>query len=338
MMAIENFLTKRSASIDAPAIASGPMPEADGGHLVYWRPAEALHSALPQRSRGRAFLALARPRQWVKNALVIAAPGAAGALGHDDVPGRVIAACAAFCLISAGIYALNDVRDRDEDRLHPRKRRRPVAAGEITPRQATVFGTGALAVGLAACLWLSPLVGLIGLGYVALTVSYSWIWRHLPVLDLVALAGGFVLRAVAGGVAAPVELSRWFVLVVTCAAIFVAAGKRLAELLRARATGQDVRRVLEHYSARGLRLMLAASGAGAVFAYAMWALELPAVGGIPWRPLTAIPFVACLVRYGVLLRAGAGEAPEEVLLSDRALAAGGALWLLLFSLSVNAAG
>ena len=283
-------------------------------------------------------MALARPKQWIKNALVIAAPGAAGALGHDDVPVRVIAACAAFCLISAGIYALNDVRDREEDRLHPRKRRRPVAAGELSPREATLFGVAALATGLVACAVITPLLAVVGLGYVTLTVSYTWVWRHVPVLDLVALAGGFVLRAIAGGVAAPVGLSRWFVLVVTCAAIFVAAGKRLAELLRARASGRDVRRVLEHYSARGLQAVLAGSGAGALFAYCVWAFALPDVDGIPWRPLTVIPFAACLLRYGQLVRTGSGEAPEEVLMSDRAVALGGLLWLVLFALSVNAAG
>src|SRR5690349_5022946 len=96
--------------------------------------------ALRPRSRTQALIALARPRQWVKNALVIAAPGAAGALGYDDVPARVLVTCAAFCLLSAGIYALNDVRDRHEDRRHPRKMRRPVASGEISPREAARAG------------------------------------------------------------------------------------------------------------------------------------------------------------------------------------------------------
>src|ERR1700754_2649159 len=101
-----------------------------------------------RRSRPRALLALARPRQWVKNALVIAAPGAAGALGHDDVPGRVLVAAAAFCLISARISALTDGRDRHEDRCHPRKRFRPVAAGEIEPREAVGFGVVLMVCGL----------------------------------------------------------------------------------------------------------------------------------------------------------------------------------------------
>ncbi len=306
----------------------------------------------PRRGRWLAVLVTARPRQWLKNLLVIAAAGAAGALGHDDVPGRVGLACLAFCLISAGIYALNDVHDAAEDRRHPRKRFRPVAAKELKPREATLIGSGWLATGLILCLAIRPLLAVVGIGYVALTLSYTWIWRRLLVLDILAIAGGFVLRALAGGVAAPVTLSRWFVVVVTCAALFVAAGKRYAELMRTRARACDAnrgggggggdqipgRRVLTGYTPRRLRLLLAGSGAGAVFAYCVWASELLDVDGVPWRLLTAIPFIACLLRYGSLVRAGGGEAPDEMVLSDRWLAVGGAVWLLLFVLSVHAAG
>ncbi|HET8979216.1 MAG TPA: decaprenyl-phosphate phosphoribosyltransferase [Solirubrobacteraceae bacterium] len=292
----------------------------------------------PQRSRPRALVALARPRQWIKNALVIAAPGAAGALGHDDVPVRVVVACIAFCLVSGGIYALNDVRDRHEDRRHPRKRFRPVAAGEVEPGEAVAFGAVLMLCGLILSAAITPLLTAVVLGYIALTVSYTWVWRHLPLLDLIALAGGFVLRAVAGGVAAPVTLSRWFILVITFAAIFVAVGKRLAESIRTTTLGHRARAVMRHYSPRRLRLLLSLSGAGALFAYCVWAFALPSVSGIPWRPLTIVPFGICLVRYGRVVRAGKGEAPEEVLMSDRVLAAAGVAWLVLFALGVNAAG
>jgi decaprenyl-phosphate phosphoribosyltransferase len=291
----------------------------------------------PPRSRSRALLALARPRQWIKNALVIAAPGAAGALTRAGVPLRVISACIAFCLLSAGIYALNDVRDRAEDRLHPRKRLRPVASGEVGAREAVWFGAAAIAVGLIICLIVTPLLAVIGLGYIVLTISYSLMWRNIPWVDLVALAAGFVLRAAAGGVAAPVHLSRWFVLVITFCALFVAVGKRLSELLRAAGSGRRPRRAVRAYTETSLQRALLASAALALFAYCVWAFEVPLIDGIPWRLLTIIPFAECLRRYGRVIRAGAAEAPEDVLASDRGLALMGLLWFVVFTLSVNAA-
>jgi decaprenyl-phosphate phosphoribosyltransferase len=292
-------------------------------------------AARAARGALRAALATIRPRQWIKNGLVVAAAGAAGALGHDDVPGRVAGACIAFCLLSSGAYAINDVRDAPEDRLHPRKRHRPVAAGELEPLAAIGLGVGLMTAGLVLCTVLAPLLGVVGAGYLAVTMSYTLVWRHIVVLDVFAIAAGFVLRAIAGGVAAPVMLSRAFVSVVTCAAVLVAAGKRLAELRR---TGESPgrRRSLRGYTEGRLWLLLGASGAGALAAYCLWALELPVADGVPWRLLTVLPFAACLARYGALLRSGAGEAPDELLLRDRLLMLSGTAWLVLFALGVDA--
>jgi decaprenyl-phosphate phosphoribosyltransferase len=306
------------------------------GDVVLTSEGDARASSHP-RGRLRATIATLRPRQWLKNLLVIAAPGAAGALGHDDVPVRVGLACVAFCLLASGIYAINDVRDAPEDRLHPRKRFRAVAAGELSPRFALGLGVGLIACGLLLCAVITPLLAVVGAGYLSLTLSYTLLWRHLLLLDVIAIAGGFVLRAVAGGVAAPVTLSRWFVLVVTCAAVFVAAGKRQAELLRTERAGASRRRVLEHYTVGRLRVILVASGGLALFAYCVWAFEHPVVHGVPWRLLTIVPFAACLLRYGALLRGGDGEAPDELVLSDRWLMLAGAAWVALFALSVHAA-
>jgi decaprenyl-phosphate phosphoribosyltransferase len=295
-----------------------------------------------RRARGTllAVLVTLRPRQWIKNFLVIAAAGAAGALGHDDVPVRVGLAFVAFCMLASGIYAINDVRDADEDRLHPRKRFRPVAAGELAPEAAVALGTALMVAGLVLCGLIRPLLAVVGAGYVLLSLSYTLVWRHLLLLDILAIAGGFVLRAVAGGVASPVALSRWFVLVVTAAAVFVAAGKRQGELRRTALAAVTVgrRRVLEGYTEARLRVILIASAMVAVLAYAVWAFELPSVAGVPWRPLTIIPFALAIARYGTLIDRGKGEAPEDVLLSDRLLQLAGAVWLVLFALGVHAAG
>lgn len=291
-----------------------------------------------RRAPLQAVLATVRPRQWIKNALVIAAAGAAGALGHDDVPVRVGLACLAFCLLASGIYAVNDVHDAVEDRSHPRKRLRPVAAGELDPRAAVSLGLALMITGLMMCVEIRPALALVGLAYVGLTLSYTLIWRRIPVLDVLAVAGGFVLRALAGGVAPPVRLSIWFVLVVSCAAVFVAAGKRRSELVRVGNRPGARRRVLAVYSPAILRLMLTGSAALALFAYCVWAFELPTVHGIPWRPLTIVPFAACLVRYHRVVLGGDAEAPEDVLLQDRWLQLAGGAWLVLFALGVHAAG
>ncbi len=285
-----------------------------------------------------ALIATARPRQWIKNVLVIAAAGAAGALGKDDVPVRVGLAFVAFCLLASGIYAVNDVRDAAEDRLHPSKRFRPVAAGELDARVASTFGIVLIGCGLVLCASIRPLLGVVGGAYVALTLSYTLLWRHIVILDVVAIAGGFVLRAVAGGVAAPVTLSRWFVLVVTCVALFIAAGKRLAELWRATGRTEGARRTLEGYSPPLLNLIIAGSAAVALFAYCVWAFELPDVDGVPWRTLTIVPFAACLTRYFVRVRRGDGEAPEDLVLVDRLLLLAGIVWVVLFAFSVHASG
>jgi decaprenyl-phosphate phosphoribosyltransferase len=328
-----------------------PMREADAAVLTAEPPLESAHrlgqlvappEQISRRSPVAAALITMRPQQWVKNLLLIAAAGAAGALGHDDVPARVGVACFAFCLLASGIYAINDVRDVHEDRLHPRKRHRPVASGDLSRRAATILGVVLMAVGLGLCVFISPLLGLVALAYLSLTLSYTMIWRHLLLLDIIAIGGGFVLRAVAGGAAAPVALSRWFLLVISAAAVFVAAGKRYGELRRTDAqasNGETVtrRKVLEGYSQSRLRVILAVSAAAALFAYSVWAFQLPLADGVPWRLLTIPPFAICLLRYGRLVLAGAAESPEDVLFRDRALQLAGLAWLVLFALGVHAA-
>jgi decaprenyl-phosphate phosphoribosyltransferase len=324
------------AALSLPAAKRGPSPPAAQAAAVTESPLTRVH----RRGLPLALVVTMRPRQWIKNLLVIAAAGAAGALGHDDVPVRVGLAFVAFCLLASGIYAINDVRDAPEDRLHPRKRFRPVAAGELDPRVAVGFGVVLIGLGLGLCFGIRPLLLAVAATYLVLTLSYTLIWRHLLLFDIAAIAGGFVLRAIAGGVAAPIALSVWFVLVVTSAAVFVAAGKRHAELQRSAAAPAPAvrRRVLEGYTIGRLRLILFASACVALVAYAIWAAKLPDVRGIPWRPLTIVPFAAGIFRYGVLLGAGNGESPDELVLRDRLLQAAGVAWLALFALGVHAAG
>jgi decaprenyl-phosphate phosphoribosyltransferase len=288
----------------------------------------------PRRGLVRAALVTIRPKQWIKNLLVVAAPGAAGALAHDDVPLRVTVAFIAFCLLASGIYAINDVRDASEDRLHPRKRYRPVAAGHLGPGIALGLGVALMAAGLICCAVIGPELVLVGAAYLALTLSYSTLWRRIVIADILAIAGGFVLRAVAGGVAAPVALSRWFLLVVIFGAVFVAAGKRHAELQRAGGAPAGGRGVLRQYTEPRLRFAFLASAALAFAAYLGWAVA----GSEPLRLITVAPFGACLWRYCRLLGGGAGEAPEELVLGDRWLIVFGFIWIVTFAITVHVTG
>jgi decaprenyl-phosphate phosphoribosyltransferase len=209
--------------------------EQDRGQAVA-PPILAVHGAGGRRrlsGSAAALIRACRPRQWSKNLLVLAAPGAAGVLLHRDVPGRVALAFIAFCMLASATYLFNDLRDREEDMAHPRKRSRPIAAGETSPTLASVAMLLLAAGGLAIAAHLSmSLLALAG-GYLALTASYTLLWRHVAVADIAVVASGFVIRALAGGLATGVSLSRWFVIVTSFGALFLVAGKRYAELARA---------------------------------------------------------------------------------------------------------
>jgi len=279
------------------------------------------------RSRARTVLRACRPRQWAKNLLVLAAPCAAGVIDRPVVAAQVAGAFVALCLVSSATYLVNDVRDRDQDRLHPRKRARPVAAGELSPTAALWIAALLAILGVTIATAIQPGLGALTVGYMALTGSYSLWWRRVVVLDILAIAAGFVLRALAGGVATDIYLSRWFVLVTAFCAIYLVAAKRLAELREHDGSG-EARATLRAYSLGSLRLTLALSAAAASVAYVSWAVTRPS--HLVWYVLSAAPFVAWLVRYAALTGRGAGQAPEELILRDRVLLGLSVAWGVLF--------
>ena len=236
------------------------------------------------RVRASALIHACRPLQWTKNALLVAAPTAAGLITVPAIAIRVAGAIAAFCMLSSATYLLNDVRDRDQDRRHPRKRLRPIAAGLVPVRAALILAVVLAVGGLALAAVIRPELALVGCGYLALTASYSLWLRRVIVVDIAAIAAGFVLRAAAGGVAAGVPLSRWFLVVTTCGAVFVVAGKRHAELF-GRARDAGTRATLRRYSERALRVLLVFAATGMLAGYAIWAFRRPEIG--PWYEVGA---------------------------------------------------
>jgi decaprenyl-phosphate phosphoribosyltransferase len=273
-----------------------------------------------------------RVRQWPKNVLVFAPAVAAGAIWHAAVLARVSVATLAFCLLSSGTYLINDVHDAAEDRRHPVKRHRPIAAGLIAPRRATAVAGACAAAGLGTLAALGPGVGAVGLAYIALNLAYTRRLRQVAIADIATIAAAFVIRALAGGVVADVAISRWFLVVVSFSALLVAAGKRYADTMEPGARAS--RAALSEYNPDFLRMVVSASLAVSLGAYCLWAFQSTAPATLGWREVTILPFTLALLRYLLLLSGGHGGAPEEIVLSDRFIQVNGALWLLAFLLGL----
>ncbi len=288
-----------------------------------------------ERSLTRGLLSEARPKQWVKNVLLLAAPGAAGVLTQVDVLGPVLLGILAFCLTASGVYYVNDLVDVESDRAHPVKRKRPIAAGVVpVPLAMCVGGLLFLAgVGVAALVSLQFLLVL--LLYVLVTTSYSFRLKHVPVVDLVMVSAGFLLRAVAGGVAADVPLSPLFLLVAAFGSLFMVAGKRHGEFMEMGAERASTRASLSSYSDAYLRYVWSIASAVTMLGYSLWAFQLSQGRPSPiWYELSVAPFVIALLRYAYLVEGGRGGAPEELVLSDRQLQLFGLVWAFLFAAGI----
>ena len=274
-----------------------------------------------------------RPRQWLKNLLVFAAPATAGALGDPRTLLLCGVAFALFCLAASGTYLLNDVRDAARDREHPRKRYRPVASGDLPAPLALTVGALFVTVAPLASLALGNAhLTLVLVGYVLLTLAYTLWLKDVVVCDLVAVASCHMLRAMAGGIVVGVPLTSWFVIVVALAALLVVVGKREAELrVTARegdtpipgteegSTAHPTRTALLGYTPAYLSHMRVMASGAMIVTYCLWALEQ---GGGPqsvFHAVSIVPFIMFVLRYNLLVDRGAGEEPEEIALRDRPL-------------------
>ena len=263
-----------------------------------------------------------RPRQWVKNLLVFAAPLAAlgGGVTFDyrDVLARVSIAFVVFCMASSSIYLINDARDVEADREHPTKRFRPIAAG-VLPVPLAYGIAAALAVGcLAVAWWLTPRLALVMAIYLAIQLGYCFGLKHQAVLDICIVSSGFLIRAIAGGVAGGIPLSQWFLLVMAFGSLFMAAGKRYAELQLAERTGARIRKSLESYTSTYLTFVWTLSATAVVLCYGLWAFERDRATG-SWFVISMIPFTVAILRYAVDVDGGLAGEPEDIALRDRVL-------------------
>ncbi|KUI37343.1 decaprenyl-phosphate phosphoribosyltransferase [Mycobacterium sp. GA-2829] len=278
----------------------------------------------PPRSLPAGIIKAIRPRQWVKNLLVLAAPLVA--LGDDrftydyrEVLVKVSVAFVAFCLAASTVYLVNDARDVEADRAHPTKRFRPIAAGVVSQRLA--YGL-AVVLGVACLLisWLlTPNLALVMAVYIAIQLAYCFGLKHQAVLDICIVSSGFLIRAIAGGVAADIPLSQWFLLVMAFGSLFMAAGKRYAELQLAERTGAKIRKSLESYTTTYLRFVWTMSATAVVLCYGLWAFGRDDAGGTSWFVVSMIPFTIAILRYAVDVDGGMAGEPEEIALRDRVL-------------------
>jgi decaprenyl-phosphate phosphoribosyltransferase len=288
------------------------------------------------RSLVRGLVSTARPKQWIKNVLVFAAPGAAGVLDDPSDLARAAVAFVCLCLVASGTYFLNDASDADADRAHPTKRARAVAAGSVPVGSARVAGVVLIAAGIGLGFAVRWQLAVVVAGYVAVTTSYTLVLKHIAVLDIVAVAAGFVLRSVAGASATDVPISDWFFIVASFGSLFMVTGKRTAEAGELGDAASGVRATLGEYTTAYLAYLRAVSSGVVLVAYCLWAFEKAAVAdaSIPWFELTIPPFAVGILRYALLVESGKGAAPEDVVLEDRTLLLVGVAWAVLFALGI----
>lgn len=299
---------------------------------------EDIPAVQPPRSFVRGLVDEARPKQWIKNVLVVAAPAAAGVLGERGAILDTAIAFVAFCLAASGTYFLNDAFDVEADRLHAKKRFRPIAAGDVSVRTGQVVGIVLLLCGIAVGFptgWKLPLVVTT---YIVFTTTYSAWLKHVAVVDLGMVAAGFVLRLIAGAAAVDVPISVWFFIVGSFGSLFMVAGKRHAEFMELGSERAGHRATLSEYSLEYLGYVRSVASGVAMVGYCLWAFEKTAGrSGVPWYELSIVPFVLAILRYALLVERGEGGAPEELVLRDRPLQVMGVLWAILVGIGLYVA-
>lgn len=284
----------------------------------------------------RALPRLLRAKQWIKNTLVFAAPAAAGVLLEAESLVASVWAFIAFCLAASALYIVNDLSDVEGDRQHPRKRDRPIAAGDVGELEASMVAVVLVSASAAIAWFLLPHEFAVVLAaYFANTLIYTWWGKRVPTVDIMQVALGFVLRAVAGAAATGVPLSQWFMGVAMFGSLLMVAGKRSSELGHAR--DGATRSVLSEYSAEYLRQIMVISAGALLLTYALWALgdtEAPIMA--PWALISFAPFVYSVFRYMYLSDMGDAEEPENLVFVDRGLQLGGLAWMFTIGIGIYA--
>jgi decaprenyl-phosphate phosphoribosyltransferase len=278
----------------------------------------------------RAVIRTTRPRQWPKNLLVFAAPLAGASLGRNDGFGYALLAMFAFGCASAAVYFVNDVVDAERDRGHPVKRNRPVASGALPAQHAIVLAVLAAVCAVGAGVAIrEPLLVAAASTYLCLSFLYSFRLKHVPFVEMLIVASGFLLRVLGGAAATHVRPSGWFLLVCSLGALGVAVAKRYTELTSLGAEGVRHRPVLRWYRPGMLRVAQLLIGLAMLATYLVWAFS-ERTGVRPWHLASALPLAAALVRFGVLTARRTVRPVEDLITRDAVMLICEAAWLVLF--------
>jgi len=279
-----------------------------------------------------------RPKQWIKNVLVFAAPVAAGLFDNRDTDLHALGAFGCFCAAASATYLLNDAMDIESDRRHPVKKNRPIAAGIVPVSLAYVLAIVLLAVAISGAFLIRRDFGFTILAYLALTTVYSLWLKRMPILDIVAVAAGFVLRAIGGATATGLPISEWFFIVTSFGALFMVTGKRAGERAELGEDAATIRPALAAYTPQYLNYLKAVFSAGTLITYCLWAFASAqeSTNGSVLFQLSIVPFAIAILRYALLLEQGKGAEPENLVLSDRTLLAAGAIWAIIYACAVYA--
>jgi 4-hydroxybenzoate polyprenyltransferase len=288
----------------------------------------------------RALLVSLRPHQWTKNLVVLAALVFSKHLFDLDAAVRAAVAFLVFCALSGATYLVNDLADLQQDRVHPRKKLRPLASGQLPAPLARGTAIALYAAGLATAVWLGGDFALAGAAFVVLNLAYSLGLKHVVILDVLAISLGFVLRAVAGALAIDVVFSGWLLVCTILLALFLSLAKRRHELVLLSASAGEHRRILSEYSPYLLDQMISVVTASCVTAYAFYTMAPETVEKYQTDRLAlTIPFVLYgIFRYLYLVhQREQGGSPTDLLLTDRPLLVAVALWVVAVAVIVYAA-
>lgn len=273
-----------------------------------------------------------RPRQWAKNGVIFAALVFDRQLGLNNLPAmfRTASGFLIFCILSGVVYIINDLADIEADRQHPQKRKRPIAAGDLSVALASAAAVVLLALVFPLAYWLSPAFAAVSLGYLLLNLAYSRWLKHIVLLDVFSIALGFVLRVVAGITLITVaRFSPWLYVVTTLGSLFIGFGKRRAELALLAEEANSHRKVLEGYSIAVLDTYIAILSGTTIIAYSLYTFSAPNLPDNHVMMLTIPLVIYGVFRYLYLIEMEqAGGAPEEILLTDRPLQLVVMLWVL----------